>query len=167
MSTQRKSSRSKRVDGISSLTPDQLNEIKEAFSVFDANGNGAIDTQELRTAMRAMGFDATKAEVAEILKEKDPENTGSLEFETFRDIIGQLMLSRDPLTEIRRVFCLFDDDHDGYINLKNLKRVAKELGEDMTEEELKDMIDRFDTDKDGKINEAEFIAIMDPRKRLQ
>ena len=112
------------------------------------------------------------------------------------------LLARDPLTDLRRAFSLFDDDHTGRISLKNLKRVARELGENLGEEELfvaiqyeealtdtpaipsfihplcsaiigewnalfsvrsacrQAMIDEFDLDQDGEINEAEFLAIM-------
>ena len=167
MTSTRRSTRSKPNNLSTGLTPDQLIEIKEAFDIFDVDRSGSIDAQELRTAMRAMGFDVSKAEVAEIIKEKDFEGLGSIKFETFREIVSKEISKRDPLKEIQRVFHLFDDDHDGYINLKNLKRVARELGENMTEEELKDMIDRFDTDKDGKINLNEFISIMDPTHSLQ
>ena len=72
------------------------------------------------------------------------------------------MAQRDPLEEIRKAFSLFDDDHTGKISIKNLRRVARELGEGMTDEELQAMIDEFDTDHDGQISEQEFIAIMDP-----
>lgn len=50
--------------------------------------------------------------------------------------VTEKLLSRDPLTDLRRAFALFDDDHTGKISLKNLKRVARELGENLGEEEL-------------------------------
>ena len=44
--------------------------------------------------------------------------------------------------------------------MTNLQRVAKELGETMSEEELLEMIERADTDGDGEISPDEFYAIM-------
>ena len=67
---------------------------------------------------------------------------------------------RDPREEILKAFKLFDDDNTGRISLKNLKRVARELGETMTEEELAEMIEEADRDGDGEISEEEFIRIM-------
>ena len=48
----------------------------------------------------------------------------------------------------------------GKISFRNLKRVAKELGENMTDEELQEMIDEADRDGDGEISEDEFLRIM-------
>lgn len=59
-----------------------------------------------------------------------------------------------------KAFKLFDDDTTGKISLKNLKRVARELGETMTDDELQEMIDEADRDGDGEISEEEFIRIM-------
>ena len=73
------------------------------------------------------------------------------------------MANRDPRDESLKSFRLFDDDETGTISLKNLRRVAKELGENMTEEELQDMIDQADRDGDGEINPDEFYRIMKKR----
>lgn len=48
----------------------------------------------------------------------------------------------------------------GKISFKNLKRVAKELGENLTDEEIQEMIDEADRDGDGEVNEEEFYRIM-------
>ena len=39
---------------------------------------------------------------------------------------------KDSREDIQKVFNLFDDDQTGKISLRNLKRVAKELGETMS-----------------------------------
>lgn len=70
------------------------------------------------------------------------------------------ILARDPLEEIRKAFKLFDEDGTGRITLRNLRHIALELGENMDDEELRAMIEEFDLDNDGEINEQEFIAIM-------
>ena len=70
------------------------------------------------------------------------------------------MSERDPREEIMKAFRLFDDDSTGKISLRNLKRVARELGETMTDDELQEMIDEADRDGDGEISEEDFIRVM-------
>ena len=65
--------------------------------------------------------------------------------------------------ELKQAFRLFDDDETGKITFKNLKRVAKELGENMTDEEIQEMIDEADRDGDGKVSFEEFMTMMAPK----
>lgn len=77
----------------------------------------------------------------------------------------QRILARDPDEEISRAFDLFAGAGDGRrggegkIGIEDLRRVAKELGENLEEEELRAMIDEFDIDNDGLISRDEFAAI--------
>ena len=78
----------------------------------------------------------------------------------FLDIMTEKIAARDPEEEVRKAFQLFDEDGTGNISSRNLRRIARELGEDLGEEELQAMIDEFDKDQDGLINEGEFAGIM-------
>ena len=51
-------------------------------------------------------------------------------------------------------------DSSGRISVRNMRRIAKELGENLTDDELQAMIDEFDEDRDGEISFDEFSAIM-------
>ena len=59
-----------------------------------------------------------------------------------------------------KVFRLFDEDNAGFITIKNLRRVAKELGENISEEELQEMIERADSNTDQQVTADDFYNIM-------
>ena len=110
--------------------------------------------------MRALGFEPKKEEIKKMIADVDREGRGLIEFQDFLNLMTVKMAERDPREEILKAFRLFDDDNTGKISLKNLKRVARELGETMADEELQEMIDEADRDGDGEISEEEFIRIM-------
>ena len=95
-----------------------------------------------------------------MISDIDKDGAGSIDFEEFLDMMTAKMSDKDTREDIQKVFNLFDDDQTGYVTLRNLKRVAKELGETMSEAELMEMIERADTDADGQINPDEFYSIM-------
>ncbi|KAK7546280.1 hypothetical protein IWX46DRAFT_657264 [Phyllosticta citricarpa] len=78
---------------------------------------------------------------------------------SFQAIMAHRILTRDPREEILRAFDLFDAGAKGNITLDDLRRVARELGEGLQEEELVAMIEEFDLDGDGAIGRDEFVGI--------
>jgi len=126
--------------------------------------------------MRALGFEPKKEEIKKMIADIDKDGSGTIDFNEFLEMMTSKMVralfachhhrrsltvvvfrqsERDSREEILKAFRLFDDDETGKISLKNLRRVAKEIGENMTDEELQEMIDEADRDGDGEINEEE------------
>uniref|UniRef100_A0A7S4JC68 Calmodulin n=1 Tax=Odontella aurita TaxID=265563 RepID=A0A7S4JC68_9STRA len=54
------------------LTEEQIAEFKEAFSLFDKDGDGTITTKELGTVMRSLGQNPTEAELMDMINEVSP-----------------------------------------------------------------------------------------------
>mmetsp|Transcript_1111 Transcript_1111/g.2211 ORF Transcript_1111/g.2211 Transcript_1111/m.2211 type:complete len:198 (+) Transcript_1111:87-680(+) len=148
------------------LDEEQLEELREAFNLFDTDGSGTIDVRELKAAMRALGFTVKKQEIREMLEDaghKLDETGGVVEYNEFCAMMTDKMNSRDTREEILKVFALFDEENTGKITFRNLKRVAQELGEDLTDEELKEMIDEADRTGEGAINQDDFYRVMKKR----
>jgi centrin-1 len=61
---------------------------------------------------------------------------------------------------MRKAFYLICDENQEKLSLESLSKVCKELGENMTVEELKEMIQEADRDNDGEVGEDDFIKIM-------
>ena len=164
------------------MSEEEIEEIREAFNLFDTDGSGTIDPKELKSAMQSLGFEAKNQTIYQMIADIDKDGSGSIgmfmnyiysfniftnliiwnyiDFDEFLDMMTAKMSDKDTKEDIQKVFNLFDDDQTGKISLRNLKRVAKELGETMTDAELLEMIERADTDGDGEINPDEFFAIM-------
>ena len=119
--------------------------------------------------MRALGFDLPKADVVALLQTHGaPADGGAggahptrllMSLAQFQAMMARRILERDPRDEILRAFELFDEGGKGKIDLQDLRRVARELGEGLGEEELAAMIEEFDLDGDGAINREEFLGI--------
>eukprot|EP01084_Bolivina_argentea_P238197 400185_1 len=142
------------------LSEEEIEEIREAFNLFDTDGSGTIDPKELKATMQSLGFEAKNQTIYQMISDIDKDGSGSIDFEEFLDMMTAKMSDKDTKEDIQKVFNLFDDDHTGKISLRNLKRVAKELGETMSDAELLEMIERADTDEDGEIDPEEFYSIM-------
>lgn len=142
------------------LSDEQKADIKEAFDLFDTEGTGVIDIKELKVAIRALGFEPKKEDIKKMVADVDKEGTGKISYADFLQLMTMKMTEKDSNEEILKAFRLFDDDDTGTISFKNLKRVAKELGENLTDEELKEMIEEADLDGDGEVNQDEFLRIM-------
>uniref|UniRef100_A0A7S2GJ83 EF-hand domain-containing protein n=1 Tax=Haptolina brevifila TaxID=156173 RepID=A0A7S2GJ83_9EUKA len=144
------------------LSEQQRSEIRQAFDLFDTDGQGVIDANALKVVLRALGFEPRKEEVKAMIAsaEGSEEGTGMIDFNEFLELLLVKMSEKDTKEDAMRAFRQFDLDHQGRISFANLQAVARELGETMTNEEIGEMINEADLDKDGYINEDEFLRIL-------
>ena len=140
------------------LTEEEIEEIREAFSMFDTQGNGTIDPKELKAAMNSLGFEKKSPTVYEMICELEEYGT-DIDFDEFLEAISGKLGNRETKEGIDKIFDLFDDDKSGTINLTNIRRVAKELGETMSVDELKEMLTRASSNGE-EITKEDFYNIM-------
>lgn len=140
------------------LTEDEIEEIREAFTLFDTDGSGKIDPKELKAAMTSLGFENKNPTIYHMIA--DLEDAGrEIDFDEFLDAITSKLGDRETREGIYKIFDLFDEDGSGTISLQDLRRVAKELGETMNLDELKEMLQRAAGNGD-EITKEDFYNIM-------
>uniref|UniRef100_A0A8D0SL20 Uncharacterized protein n=1 Tax=Sus scrofa TaxID=9823 RepID=A0A8D0SL20_PIG len=104
---------------------------------------GTIDAKKLKVTMRVLGSEPKKEEIKKI-SEFYKEGTGKMNFIEFLTVRAQKMSEKYIKEEIQKA---------GKILFRNLECMAKELGENLNDGELQDMIDEADQDGDEEVNE--------------
>eukprot|EP00095_Tigriopus_kingsejongensis_P009517 maker-scaffold624_size122968-snap-gene-0.21 protein:Tk09517 transcript:maker-scaffold624_size122968-snap-gene-0.21-mRNA-1 annotation:"PREDICTED: calmodulin" len=137
------------------LNQKRVKEIREAFAIFDKNGDGTISAQELGYVMRSLGMNPSDKDLKKLMK---ANGSGEIEFQEFLD----LMSENNEISEedISDAFRLFDKDGSGTINKTEIKYVVSSLGMRITDDQIDDMIRIADKDGDGDISYVEFIKLM-------
>ena len=95
-----------------------------------------------------------------MIADLDSDGSGAIEFNEFLALMTARVGEKDSREDIEKVFKLFDDERTGHVSIKNLRRVAKELGETMDDNELNEMIERADSNQDGLVDFEDFYSIM-------
>merc|ERR1711963_1133545 len=142
------------------LSEEQIAEFKEAFALFDKDGDGTITTKELGTVMRSLGQNPTEAELQDMIQEVDADGNGTIDFPEFLVMMSKKMKETDSEDELREAFKTFDKDGNGFISAAELRHVMTNLGEKLTDDEVDEMIREADMDGDGQVNYEEFVRMM-------
>ena len=145
------------------ISTEENDDLRQAFDLFDIKENGKIDPSEIKETMKQLGFDLKNPTIYNIINDLDTEESkknGGLSFSEFSEIMQKRLGDRDTKEGVKRIFDLFvDNENAEYIPLESLKKVAKELGEKMSEDELKDMIECA-TKNNGKLSFEDFYYII-------
>lgn len=134
--------------------------------MFDKDGDGTINVEELSSVMQVLGMNPTKDELSILLDSVDTDRNGVIDLDEFVDVMrthlhhGAEDGAPTAEDELREAFAVFDKDGNGFITAAELKSALLNLGERLEDEELMAMIAAADKDGNGEIDYQEFIAMM-------
>ena len=108
---------------------------KEVFDLFDIDGNGSLTPMNIRNAMQTLGYNAKRQIIFQIVSDLDSDESGGVDFDEFVKMMTEKPCEKDTDEDIQDVFFTYDAEKKGYITKEDMLRTAKELKEELTEEE--------------------------------
>jgi len=147
-------------DAVDTLTDFQIDEFREAFRVFDIDGSGNIDKDELRKLMASVGQMPDDNELEEMVRIADADGSGEVDFYEFVALMAHKMADPANNDAVSSAFQLFDQNHDNTIDAQELGAFMMNVGEPATWEDVNTVLREVDQSGDGIIDISEFTKMV-------
>ncbi|KAI3817921.1 hypothetical protein L1987_11721 [Smallanthus sonchifolius] len=116
------------------LSNDQVSAMKEAFTLFDTDGDGKIAPSELGILMRSLGGNPTQAQLKSIIAEE--KLTSPFDFNRFTDLMGKHLKPEPFDRQLRDAFKVIDKEGTGHVVVADLKHILTSIGEKLEPAEI-------------------------------
>mmetsp|Transcript_3293 Transcript_3293/g.10081 ORF Transcript_3293/g.10081 Transcript_3293/m.10081 type:complete len:163 (-) Transcript_3293:205-693(-) len=139
-------------------------EIGEAFALFDSDGDGYIDMRETRSLVKALGLQMTNTEINELFDRAGIQVSDRFDYHQFVRAVGHEILQREKKEvshEIMRAFQLMDSDRTGRLTFDNIKTAATRVGENLTDENIREMMHEATKGRDDVVSLEAYRNVMD------
>ncbi|XP_059484914.1 troponin C-like isoform X1 [Neocloeon triangulifer] len=147
---------------IETMDEEQSNMLRRAFSMFDSGKSGHIEKEKVRTILNTLGHTFDDLELNALLEEQDKEGIGKLNFDSFCRVAVHFLEEDDEVMqkELKEAFRLYDKEGHGYIPTSSLREILAALDDQLTPDQLDEMIAEIDTDGSGTVDFDEFMEMM-------
>ncbi|KAI0985931.1 hypothetical protein GJ496_001014 [Pomphorhynchus laevis] len=142
------------------LSQEQISEIKQVFNMYDRDKSGSIPTNTLGEVMKNLGHNLKYEELQECIEVVDEDGSGSVDWEEFLALMAKKTQENEDEQELREAFRVFDKHNRGVIDVADLKLIFKALDENMSAEEVDQIISEVDEDNSGTVDFEEFMKLM-------
>ena len=141
------------------LSQKNLNFIKDTFK--EKIKDSTLDLYELKKVLRNYGINLNKEDPLEkLLDNSEKRGKSEIDFDQFIDLITTKLDGIYSDQELSKFFSLIiGEENTDKIEFETLRRINK----DLTDEEINELIQKTDTDKDNKINFEDFRDIIAKR----
>ncbi|CAD8148972.1 unnamed protein product [Paramecium octaurelia] len=142
------------------VNKEESTKLFQTFKSLDTNGDGVLSREELLKGILVADIDHFQAEnmVNDLIQELDVNESGKVDFTEF--ISAALVLqSKITINNIKNAFKMFDLDGNGVISKNELENIFG--GVEIDNQAWEDILEKFDYNKDGVIEEEEFIKLLE------
>lgn len=138
----------------------EIKQIREVFEILDINNNGLIDMEEMAVFLESQGFAQKNKVLFSLFKEIPNEKRFQIDWAEFLEMFKHRVSENNSRLQMKNLFDFLTINQSNELSVDALKIMVKQLGEDISEKELKDMVKKADLDGDGKVNFEDFYALM-------
>jgi len=142
------------------LSETQLTAAKDVFKNFDKKNEDKIKVGDIEAALKKLGHTIKPDWLEKVEHMIDAEGTGYIKYDEFCSIVRKKCQDDEDERELREMFRILDKEKRGEVNTSELRWILKNLGDDLTEADIDDMIADVDTDGSGWIDYNEFHKLM-------
>ncbi|KAL6595431.1 hypothetical protein ACP70R_047771 [Stipagrostis hirtigluma subsp. patula] len=140
------------------LSEEEITGLKEMFKNIDKDNSGTITLEELKNGLAKQGTKLSDTEIQQLMEAADADGNGLIDYEEF--VTATVHMNKlDREEHLFTAFQYFDKDNSGYITREELEQALKDQGL-YDAEQIKEVISDADSDNDGRIDYAEFVAMM-------
>lgn len=110
---------------------EKVKDLRKAFALFDRDGTGTIDREELEQCLNSVGIHPTPAEMDALYSSMDTDGDGKIDFAEFMDaMVGEFEEQEleEELKDVRDMFALVDTDGSGRLSPEELKNAIRAMG---------------------------------------
>ena len=144
---------------MSTLTDEKIKECKIIFDLIDKDKDTKITPEELGPALRVCGASPSQQEL-EMAIQSSGDKSNLINFEKFIDIYEKLINNQDSEEDIINELKKLDKNGSGTITVNDLRNLLANYGDVLTKEEVDDVVQEANADKNGKINIEKFAKIL-------
>ena len=134
------------------VSPEDYEQLRDVFLIFDEDGSGTIDPQEIVKVLEEIGLDKRNQNVVKIILALRETNK-IMNFEEFVDVVCTQIGEYKTRDGLQRVWRLYDKEETGVIGFEQLKEIGRSIGEYMDDQAILDMMHGVFINKGTQSNE--------------
>ncbi|XP_065655214.1 uncharacterized protein LOC105843625 isoform X2 [Hydra vulgaris] len=135
---------------------DYVEVYKEVFTIYDKNKDGQIDTQNLKSVMRCLGYNPTEGWLLDTTVKFDVDENGKISYSEFEELMNQVM---EPINEEKlliEAFHIFENH--GFVSYQSLNDAIRKAFENSTFN-VESLLDGNSFNMDCQLNHEEFCSL--------